>query len=86
MICDGITLDIVSKRPEQHTFVVVPRRWVVERILATLERARRRSKDYQHRDLTSEAIVHLASIQSLLRRMAPGLMTSARYRFSSRVI
>src|SRR5579859_4984549 len=44
----GITIEIVGKQPNQHTFVVASRRWVVERTLAILGRARRLSKDYEH--------------------------------------
>jgi putative transposase len=47
----GITIEIVGKRPNQHSFVVAPRRWVVERTLAVLGRARRLSKDYEHEEL-----------------------------------
>ena len=63
----GVTIEIVGKQPGQHTFVVAPRRWLVERALATLGRARRLSKDYEHHDIFSEAMVYLASISTLLR-------------------
>jgi putative transposase len=79
----GITIEIVGKQPNQHTFVVAPRRWVVERTLATLGRARRLSKDYEQHDIFSESMVYLASIGSLLRRLAPNAMTATRYRITS---
>jgi putative transposase len=79
----GITIEIVGKQPNQHTFVVAPRRWVVERTLATLGRARRLSKDYEHHDIFSESMVYLASIGSLLRRHAPNVMTANRYHVTS---
>jgi putative transposase len=66
----GITIEIVGKQPNQHPFVVTRRRWVVERTLAILGRARRLSKDFEHYDLTSESMDYLASFQSLLRRLA----------------
>jgi putative transposase len=74
----GITIEIVGKQPGQHTFVVAPRRWVVERTLAILGRARRLSKDYEHEDLYGEAMIYLASIGSLLRRLSPNAMTATR--------
>lgn len=79
----GITIEIVGKQPNQHTFVVAPRRWVVERTLANLGRARRLSKDYEREDLYSESMVYLASIGSLLRRLAPNAMTATRYHITS---
>jgi putative transposase len=61
--------------------VVASRRWVVERTLGNLGRARRFSKDYEHDDLYSEALVYLASIQCLLRRVAPSALTANRYQY-----
>jgi putative transposase len=74
----GITIEIVGKRPNQHTFVVAHRRWVVERTLAILGRARRLSKDYEHHDICSESTVYLASISSLLRCLVPTAGTATR--------
>ena len=78
-----ITIDIVGKQPNQHTFVVAPHRWLAERTLAILGRARRLSKDYEREDLYSEAMVYLASINSLLRRLAPDARTTTRYHITS---
>lgn len=79
----SITIKIVGKQPGQRTFVVAPRRWVVERTLANLGRARRLSKDYEHHDLCSESMVYLASIGSLLRRLFPNALNVTRYRISA---
>jgi putative transposase len=49
---------------------VLPRRWVVERTLAWLGRFRRLSKDHEFLPATSEAVIHLATIQLLVRRLA----------------
>jgi putative transposase len=51
-------------------FAVVPRRWVVERTFAWLGRFRRLSKDYEYLPATSEAVIQLAMIQLLDRRLA----------------
>jgi putative transposase len=75
----GITIEIVGKQPGQRTFVVASRRWVVERTFAILGRARRLAKDYEREDLYSEAQVYLASISSLLRRLARSATTANRY-------
>jgi len=79
----GITIEIVGKRPNQHTFVVAPRRWVVERTLGNLGRARRLSKDYEHHDICSESMVYLASIGSLLRRLTRSSAAAIRYHITS---
>src|SRR3712207_239283 len=67
----GIRLEIVAKLADQHTFVVLPRRWVVERTFAWLCRYRRLSKDYEHRAEYSEALVYIASIARMLRTLHP---------------
>ncbi len=67
----NIILEIVAKPSEQQGFVVVPRRWVVERTLAWLGRYRRLSKDYEHRPEYSESWVYIASIARMVRRLHP---------------
>jgi putative transposase len=67
----GWFLEIV-KRPEgSKGFQVLPRRWVVERTLAWLGRYRRLSKDYEALPQTSEALIYIAMIHLMLRRLAP---------------
>lgn len=66
-----VILTIVEKPPDQQGFVVVPRRWVVERTFAWLGRYRRLSKDYEHRPEYSEAWVYIASISRMLRKLHP---------------
>ncbi len=63
-------LDIVKRDPATQGFVVLPKRWVVERTLAWLGRFRRLSKDYERDVAHSEALIYLASIRSLLRQCA----------------
>ena len=48
----------IVKRPEQSKFVVLPRRWVVERTLAWLGRYRRLSKDYEALPQTSDCLLY----------------------------
>jgi len=64
-------LEIVSRPPGANGFVLLPKRWVVERTFAWLGRARRLSKDYERRTDSSECMVRLRSIQLLLKRSAP---------------
>ncbi len=67
----GITLSIVKRPTNQQGFRVLARRWVVERTIAWLNRCRRLSKDFEHDLKNSEAMVYWASVQHMLRRLAP---------------
>ena len=79
----GIDLEIVRKAPAQVGFTVLPRRWVVERTIAWLGRSRRLSKDYEHWPEYSESWIYLASIQLLLKRLAPAPHAEQPYRRSA---
>ena len=76
----GIELVIVRKAAEQRGFVLLPRRWVVERSLAWLGRSRRLSQDYEHTAAASESWCYLASIALLLKRLCPTATQEAPYR------
>lgn len=65
-------LEIVGRPRDAKGFVLLPKRWVAERTFAWLGRSRRLSKDYERRTDSSEAMIRLASIGTLLRRFAPG--------------
>lgn len=64
-------LEIVRRPPEATGFVLLPKRWVVERTFAWLGRARRNSKDYERRTDSSESMIRLAAIHQMLNRLAP---------------
>ena len=64
-------LEVVSRPRDAKGFVLLPKRWVVERTFAWLGRSRRLSKDYERRVESSESMVRVAAIASLLRRLAP---------------
>ncbi len=65
----GWTLEIVSKLADQVGFVVLPKRWVVERTIAWLCRNRRLAKAYEVWAVTTESLVYLASIHLMLKRL-----------------
>jgi putative transposase len=66
----GWALEIVKRNDDQTGFVVLPRRWVVERTLAWLGRYRRLSKDYEALPRTSEALIYAAMCNLMVRRLA----------------
>jgi putative transposase len=66
-----IVLEIVERDPELKGFQLLPRRWVVERTFAWLGRYRRLSKDYEKSTASSEGMIYLASIHTMLKRHAP---------------
>ena len=65
-----VRLEIV-KRPEGiKGFLLLPKRWIVERTFAWLGRYRRLAKDYEYSTHTSEAMIRVAMIHLMVRRLA----------------
>ncbi len=62
-------LEIVRRPPDVKGFVLLPKRWVVERTFAWLGRNRRLSKDYERRTDSSECKIRIAAIHLMLRRL-----------------
>ena len=66
----GILLQPVLRSDNHKGFMVLPRRWVVERTFAWLTQCRRLSKDYEVLPQSSEAMIYLAMIRLMIRRLA----------------
>ena len=66
------TLEIVKRSDAAKGFELLPRRWVVERTLAWLNRNRRLAKDFEALLETAAAWLMLASVKLLSRRLARG--------------
>lgn len=64
----GCIIEVVKKKKGKG-FQVLPRRWVVERTFAWLNRYRRLSKDYERKPASSSSHVYVASIRLMLRRI-----------------
>ena len=63
-------IEIVKRSNQSTGFHVLPRRWVVERTFAWLNRNRRLAKDFEATVASSETWIYLASVQMLARRLA----------------
>lgn len=74
----GWTLEVVQHvdahkhNREKKGFVVLPRRWVIERTFGWLTRYRRLARDYEGLLLTSEVLIYAAMSSLMLRRLARG--------------
>ena len=68
-VCRQIQVEIVKRSDTAQRFVVLPKRWIVERTIAWLNRCRRLAKDWEN--LTSPALIflRLASIRLMLRKL-----------------
>ena len=66
---EGAKVDWRKLLPPQG-FVVLPRRWVVERTFSWIDQNRRMSKDYERLATTSEAFIYVAMSRLMVRRLA----------------
>jgi len=65
-----LTLEIVKRPDDLHTFKVLPRRWVVERTLSWITRHRRTVRDYERLAARHETYIYWAMIIVMTRRLA----------------
>jgi putative transposase len=66
----GLTLVVVRRLAGTEGFVLLPRRWVVERTLGWLGRWRRLAREYEELPEVSQTMVKLAMIRLMLHRLA----------------
>jgi len=64
-------LEVVLRSDDVKGFIVLPKRWIVERTFAWLNNHRRLSKDYERYPKTSETMIQIAMIRLMLRRLQP---------------
>lgn len=64
-----LQIEIITRRDQAKGFTVLPKRWIVERPLAWLNRWRRLAKDFENRLRYALAFVHLASIRVMVRKL-----------------
>lgn len=63
-------LETVLRPQDAQGFVLLPKRWVVERTYGWLHWCRRLNLDYEHLTASSEALIYIAMIRIMLRRLA----------------
>ena len=68
--CLRLTVTVVKRGADAQGFVVLPRRWVVERTLGWLTRNRRLVRDYERLSTTHEAMTLIAMTKLMSRRLA----------------
>lgn len=67
----GIGIEVVERRRDgPRGFAVLPKRWVVERTFAWLNRERRLAKEYDRNPESTRAWIHVAALRSMARRLA----------------
>jgi transposase len=66
----NLTLKTVSRPKDASGFIVLPRRWVVERSLAWMMHARRHARDYERLVQHSETLITWAAITLMTKRLA----------------
>ena len=64
-----VNLEIVKRSDAAKTFVVLPKRWIVERTIGWLNRCRRLAKDWECLNRNALAFLRWASIRLMLRRL-----------------
>jgi len=64
------TIEVVKRSDIAKGFKPLPKRWVVERTLAWINRCRHLEKDYENLNRTALAFIRIASIRLLLKRLA----------------
>ncbi|MDX3239145.1 IS5 family transposase [Streptomyces sp. ME03-5709C] len=65
-----IALTVVKRSDDTSGFIVLPKRWLVERTFAWLMRTRRLTRDYEARTDSSEAMIHWSMSMVMSRRLA----------------
>lgn len=66
----------IVKRTEAHNFIILPKRWIVERTFAWISRNRRLARDFERYASTVVAFVRLAMIRIMLRRLTRPILCS----------
>ncbi|MBT2610578.1 IS5 family transposase [Streptomyces sp. ISL-87] len=66
----AVVLSIVKRSDDMRGFVVLPKRWIVERFFAHLMRSRRLVRDFERRTTSAEAMIYWSMVPLMTRRLA----------------
>jgi len=66
----GWVLETILRPVNVKGFIVLPKRWIVERTFAWISRCRRNARDYERKPEHSEAMIHLTMIALMSKRLA----------------
>ena len=73
-ILPQLDIEIVKRSDRAKGFAVLPKRWIVERTIAWLNRCRRLAKDWENLNVKALAFLRFASIRLMLRKLCTFLM------------
>jgi len=68
-ILPALEIEIVKRSDQAKGFVQLPKRWIIERTIAWLNRCRRLAKDWENLNRNALAFLKLASIRFMLRKL-----------------
>ncbi len=71
-ILPRVKIEIVKRCDQAKGFVTLPKRWIVERSIAWLNRCRRLAKDWENLNATALVFLRFASIRLMLRKLCNG--------------
>lgn len=63
------TMEVVKRTDDLRGFLVLPKRWIVERTFGWFGRYRRTSKDYEEKEASSESVILLCMAHLMVRRL-----------------
>ena len=69
LVLPRLDIEIVRRRDRAKGFVVLPKRWIVERTIGWLGRCRRLAKDWENLSRNALGLLRLASIRLMLRKL-----------------
>jgi len=69
IILKGVSVEIVKRSDQAQRFIVLPKRWIIERTFAWLGRCRRLARDWECLNGKALAFLKLASIRLMLRKL-----------------
>jgi transposase len=68
-VCQQVSVEIVKRSDAAKGFIVLPKRWIVERSIAWLNRCRGLAKDWECLNRSALAFLRWASIRLMVRKL-----------------